>query len=760
MRKIGQQWASLYEQGVASFKSNQVSMQEMIVKGKAVTTEAEAYMAAKDIQYIEAKTALQTVNDINTLISDIQVNERSFMLEKDPAHFTFIETNIPQLFKWYDELDKLKPDATEQKQITDARKATQDYFAAAQKWANLQKTNVVAEGAMDKMFAGLINGHGALTDEKQKDYKASTNETERAICYQMLMLTATGGDRANAAMISSRNYMLAGKPEDWKAVNNNIEQLLKILAALNKLGDDEDRALIVAAIKATQDYLAAAKSWVESNKQMNEAAQVLDDNGTIANKCAGDYLSSKKATVDKIAESVFIAAEIADAAMDVRRASRAYMHLKDSKEQTNLYDGLGKLNKLYASLRKVSLTTEDQQRIDRAEKTTGEYQIAANSWFLNDNTLRQTILPEMQRIGESVLGTCQSAENNAWKASNESGTNVNAIVTSSKRIIVFALAAGLVIGLLASIFITRSITRPIKAIADNLFSGAQQTASAAGQVSSASQSLAEGASEQAASLEETSSSLEEMSSMTQRNTESAQKVNELGKEARTAAEKGAADMQSMSNAMDAIKVSSDDIAKIIKTIDEIAFQTNILALNAAVEAARAGEAGMGFAVVAEEVRNLAQRSAQAAKETAEKIEGAIAKTAQGVEISGKVAQGLNEIVIKARQVDELAAEVAAASREQSQGISQVNTAVTQMDKVTQGNAASAEESASAAEELNSQADSLKEAVQQLKRLVDGGSAGQAAVQNRPVHISKTPVAAVEVAKKSFVCGFNSILGLP
>ena len=175
----------------------------------------------------------------------------------------------------------------------------------------------------------------------------------------------------------------------------------------------------------------------------------------------------------------------------------------------------------------------------------------------------------------------------------------------------------------------------------------------------------------------------------------------------------------MSHAMNAIKATSDDIAKIIKTIDEIAFQTNILALNAAVEAARAGEAGMGFAVVADEVRNLAQRSAQAAKETAAKIEGAVAKTALGVEISAKVATSLEEIVDKARQVDELAAEVAAASKEQTQGIAQVNIAVTQMDKVTQANAASAEESASAAEELNAQAESMKEAVAELIFMIDG-----------------------------------------
>jgi methyl-accepting chemotaxis protein len=274
-------------------------------------------------------------------------------------------------------------------------------------------------------------------------------------------------------------------------------------------------------------------------------------------------------------------------------------------------------------------------------------------------------------------------------------------------------------GTLMAFFITRSITRPIKTMADTLVGGAEQTMSAAAQVSLSSQTLAQGASEQAASLEETSSSLEEMSSMTKRNAESVEKASTLARQTRQAAELGAQDMHAMSAAMSAIKISSDDIAKIIKTIDEIAFQTNLLALNAAVEAARAGEAGMGFAVVADEVRNLAQRSAQAAKETTSKIEGAIANTRQGVEISVKVEQGLQGIVEQTRQVDELVSEVAAASSEQNKGISQINIAVSQMDKVTQSNAASAEECAAAAEELNAQAEVQTSAAKQLLVLVEG-----------------------------------------
>jgi hypothetical protein len=278
---------------------------------------------------------------------------------------------------------------------------------------------------------------------------------------------------------------------------------------------------------------------------------------------------------------------------------------------------------------------------------------------------------------------------------------------------------GFMMAMSLGIILARSISNPIKRVADTLSSGAHQTSSAASQVSSASQALAEGASEQAASLEETSSSLEEISSMTKRNTENAQNVKNLGYESRVAGDVAMEDMKAMMAAMNAIKTSSDDIAKIIKAIDEIAFQTNILALNAAVEAARAGEAGMGFAVVAEEVRNLAQRCAQAAKETAVKIEDSMQKSSHGVQISSKVAQSLGTIVGKAAQVDQLASEVAVASKEQSQGIEQVNTAISQMDKVTQSNAASAEESASAAEELNAQADTLKEAVEELLRLVNG-----------------------------------------
>lgn len=298
--------------------------------------------------------------------------------------------------------------------------------------------------------------------------------------------------------------------------------------------------------------------------------------------------------------------------------------------------------------------------------------------------------------------------------------SADVVKKSASHLVLVVLLVGLTAFAGLYSFVISNINGVLRRVADDLSKCSEETSGAAAQVSSASHSLAEGASEQAASLEETSSSLEELSSMTRHNAANVEKVNDLAKQARVAADKGADDMKAMSNAMQAIKASSDEVSKIVKAIDEIAFQTNILALNAAVEAARAGEAGMGFAVVAEEVRNLAQRSSTAAKESAAKIEGAIHNTAQGVNISSKVGQALQEILARVREVDQLAAEVTGASREQTQGLSQINTAVSQMDKVTQSNAASAEESASATEELNAQAMAMKESVAALLRLVCGG----------------------------------------
>ena len=230
---------------------------------------------------------------------------------------------------------------------------------------------------------------------------------------------------------------------------------------------------------------------------------------------------------------------------------------------------------------------------------------------------------------------------------------------------------------------------------------------AGGQVSQASQQLAEGASEQASSLEETSAALEQMSAMTRTNADNASRANELSGRARDSAQTGDQTVGRLNAAMAAINSSSGQISKIIKVIEEIAFQTNLLALNAAVEAARAGEHGKGFAVVADEVRNLAMRAAEAARETTGLIEDSVTRAKEGVDVSEEVGAALSSIVGDVSSVTDMLSGIAQGSQEQAQAVDQINSAVSQMDKVTQNNAAGAEESASAAEELAAQAQALQ-----------------------------------------------------
>ncbi len=333
--------------------------------------------------------------------------------------------------------------------------------------------------------------------------------------------------------------------------------------------------------------------------------------------------------------------------------------------------------------------------------------------------------PATQSWQDTLAENMQFQEDNNKKDAEAA----NSAYTST-LVLMFSLAGiSLLAGILIAVFLTRSITKPINIIVDGLNEGAQQVATASEQLSASSQQLAEGNAEQASSIEETSSTLEESASMVQQNAENTKQAAMLAGQTKVVADKGNVEMQEMMASMGEIKKSSDQIAKIIKVIDEIAFQTNILALNAAVEAARAGDAGMGFAVVAEEVRNLAQRSAQAAKDTAAIIETNIELSEKGVTVAKKVGDSLSEITVQAKKVNELMDEIAAASQEQTQGIGQINKAVMQMEKVTQMSASSAEECASSSEELSAQALKLREIVQQLVSLVNGHADKDMLLQN-------------------------------
>ena len=350
------------------------------------------------------------------------------------------------------------------------------------------------------------------------------------------------------------------------------------------------------------------------------------------------------------------------------------------------------------------------------------------------------------------------------KAKTEGDPVVHATVKS------MSIVGGIILVIVIALFHLMNqklLVKPLLAAIEEMSRGAAQTKAATNQITHSSQTLAECASEQAASLEETSASLEEIASMTKRNAENSVNATDLGSQARKSAHAGLERLTDMSRTLNRIKqavgemqtsvrdiqASSQEVSKIIKTIDEIAFQTNLLALNAAVEAARAGEAGAGFAVVADEVRSLAQRSAQAAKDTAERIESAVKRSEAGGVASNKVVQCLGEMSVSAQTIeqvfagivtqinslDEVISQIATASKEQDHGVAEVNTAVIQMDKVTQSNAASAEENASVAEEMSGQAESLQGVVARLQTLVSGE--GQSHFEPATTHFGNTDVLA-------------------
>ena len=294
--------------------------------------------------------------------------------------------------------------------------------------------------------------------------------------------------------------------------------------------------------------------------------------------------------------------------------------------------------------------------------------------------------------------------------------------------LVFSLIA-IAIFVIVAIWFAERLNRPILDSIRTLQETSQSINDSSQQFSSTSQEMADGASQQASSLEETSASLEELSSMTKRNAESSQQANSLAEEARKAATEGNQSMNKMNDSMNELKSSTEETSKIIKAIDEIAFQTNLLALNAAVEAARAGTAGQGFAVVAEEVRRLALRTSDAAKETEAIIERSRQAASGGVSMAQEVAEILEDIDSKSQKVNELVAEITAASMEQSQGLDQINRAMSHVDSVTQKNAAGAEENASAAETLRAESNHLQSIVRSLSELVksdiqkNGGMSG-------------------------------------
>ena len=528
---------------------------------------------------------------------------------------------------------------------------------------------------------------------------------------------------------AEKNFIIRGDTKYVDQANEIADRLIEQSNTTKaNLDDASDRQLMDKIVASTTKYKDAFKKYHEITElqsqfdaEMTSAAQKLEEKSNTMRQeqktqLAELMLSGATGSVlqDKI-DKADDANRIIKFMLEARRAEKNYMLRGDEKYISAIDD-------IYNNV------------IKQAEDTKSRFQQAANIALMNEiiveadnykKGIDSYVSANHQLIEEENIMTEVAREVDALATEMRAiqKTKMESAMASAISLIIIIAIIGVIIGTCLAYFITAGITKPLNRSIESLSEGSEQVGSASGQVSSASQSLAEGASEQASSLEETSSSLEEMTSMTKQNADNASQAANLSKTARDSADKGNEAMERMSGAIDKIKTSSDETAKILKTIDEIAFQTNLLALNAAVEAARAGEAGRGFAVVAEEVRNLAQRSAEASRTTTNMIDESVKNSENGVEISREVAKSLADITDATKKVNDLVSEIAAASNEQAQGIGQINTAVTQMDQVTQQNASNAEESASASEELSAQAEGMKDIVGDIIQVVRGAKDG-------------------------------------
>ena len=559
---------------------------------------------------------------------------------------------------------------------------------------------------------------------------------------------------AQQTMYNIRGYMYS---EEQGFLTDGKKYLAEMKKSLDGASQLADRSSHLASLK---DAAARGSGKVQEYEQLFEQtcgkmAAIDKDRATLI-EIAGRYVKNcdelMNGEMEALKKEVGTGGDasklpqhlaklaLVNEAIDLVSTTRIAFWKGTAQRQTKLFDdAIANFDLIDKKLDELkALTSEDAQlkQIEQMRADGVAYRTTLADLITNWQA-RDEIGKKRGAAATGVLEQAKTIAESGMSDTDKVAASSVALLSTASLVMIIGLGVAALVGALLALFITRAITKPINRIIAGLDEGADQVNDAAAQVSTASQQLAEGASEQASSLEETSSALEEMAAMTRTNAENAKQANELSEQAKTAAQDGDKTMGRLNVSMTGINESSNQISKIIKVIEEIAFQTNLLALNAAVEAARAGEHGKGFAVVAEEVRNLAQRAAQASREITGLIEDSVSKAREGTSVAGEVGQALATIVADVGKVADLVNGITRASQEQAQGVEQVNTAVSQMDKVTQQNAAGAEESASAAEEMAAQAQAVKGMVAELATVIRGARTGGARMADpTPVVSSK------------------------